>query len=131
MLPSELTMYGVSEDIPLQGFMGQEVVLIGLSRHMIHIHFDAGGEIAVEGQWELTDREGRIIDQSLELDQLPDSRDVYRVHRLLGARARRYTVHPPTSFTIGFDTGFALTVYDNERWVSFQLRLKGQPDVHI
>jgi hypothetical protein len=72
-------MYGVPVDLPLQPFVGQELSQIALGRFQTQLHFAGTGTISIEGQWELRDPNGALIDAETEHAQ----RDCYRIHRLI------------------------------------------------
>jgi hypothetical protein len=67
----------------------------------------------VEGDWELVSPDGRILDRDVD----PTQRDVYRVHVILSRDVVGYEVAAPESFTLHFDSGHTLRVFDSsKRW---------------
>jgi hypothetical protein len=104
-------MYGVPRNLTLEGLVGAVLVQIALGEFQIQFKFHPEGEIAVEGQWELRDRAGRLVDQA----QATAQRDAYRVHHLLGRQVTDATVQAPESVTLHFDSGHLLRVFDSSQ----------------
>ncbi|HEY7062601.1 MAG TPA: hypothetical protein VII06_14060 [Chloroflexota bacterium] len=78
--------------------------------------------ITVEGHWELRDTAGQIVDSGGRA-QSNVAHETFRVHVLLGHTVSAGTVSAPTSFTLTFDDGMALTVYDDsEQYESFSIQ---------
>jgi hypothetical protein len=114
-------MYGVPPDLPLDRFLGQECTLIGIGRFEISFKFPSTGDICVYGKWEVCDGSGKVIDRAQEHAE----RTCYFVHRVIGSRVHRYAIDAPTSFTLYFENGYRLTVFDDsEQYESFSI----QPD---
>ena len=67
--------------------------------------------IGVEGHWEVRDAVGELIDNQMETA----NRDAYRIHVLLGKTVEGFSVDPPESFTILFESGHSLTVFDQSK----------------
>src|SRR5215475_11969404 len=104
-------MYGVPEELPLAGFVGQELDLIGLGRSQIQLRFSGGGQIDIEsGSWELADPRGTPLDAAEE----HDTRECYRLHRLLSLPVVGFAIDAPFSFTLAFGEGFRLTIHDDD-----------------
>jgi hypothetical protein len=73
----------------------------------------------VEGHWELADESGHIIDRA----EPNSDRDAYRIHRLLGKKVASTRVDPPRSFTLHFNSGLRLQVFDDsEEFESFSIQ---------
>jgi len=114
-------MYGVPPDLPLDRFVGRECSLIGIGRFEIRFLFPDAGDIYVQGGWEIRDGSGGIVDRSLE----HAARNCYRAHVILDSPVQRFVVEPPSSFTLYFENGFSLTIFDDsEQFESFSI----QPD---
>ena len=121
-------MHGVPADLPIQPFVGQELNEICVGRFQIQLHFSGAGRISVEGGWELRDGAGDIVDRAAE----PESRESYRIHRLLDVAVTRFSIDPPRSFTLFFNNGLALTVFDDsEQYESFAINVDGQAPLYI
>ncbi|WP_435018134.1 hypothetical protein TA3x_000079 [Tundrisphaera sp. TA3] len=103
-------MHGVPPDLPLDRFLGEACTLIEIGRFEIVFVFPDAGTIRVHRGWELCDGSDRMIDRMQEHDE----RDGYRVHRLIGLPVRRYDIDPPASFTLHFEGGFSLTIFDDD-----------------
>ena len=114
-------MYGVPPDLPLDRFLGRECTLIGIGRFEIRFMFPSTGDICVYGRWEVCDGSGRVIDRAQEHAE----RACYFVHRVIDSPVHRYAIDPPASFTLHFENGHSLTVFDDsEQHESFSI----QPD---
>jgi hypothetical protein len=111
-------MYGVPADLPLEQYVGDECPQIAVGRFQLQFHFHRAPIISVEGKWELRDSAGTIIDQSGE----PSTRDTFRIHKIIDLPVTRYVIDAPRSFTLFFESGYALTIYDDSaQYKSFQL----------
>jgi len=102
-------MYGVPKDLDLSRFHGASLLQIAIGEFEIQFHFERDAVIGIEGRWELLDASGALLDQAIENTK----RDCYRVHVLLGHEAVASEVEAPTSFTLTFDDGKRLKVYDD------------------
>jgi hypothetical protein len=115
-------VYGVPADLDLQRLSGATLIQLAIGEFQIQFHFEPETQIAVEGRWELRDRSGHVID----LAQSNADRDVYRIHQLLGRRVVGSQVNPPESFTLEFDNGDRLQVFDSsDRFESFSIQPGG------
>jgi hypothetical protein len=114
-------MYGVPSDLPLDRFLGKECTLIGVGRFEIRFMFPTTGDICIYGDWEVAEATGSVVDRNQE----HSTRVCYFVHKVIDSPVLRYTINAPTSFTLHFENGYSLTVFDNsERYESFSI----QPD---
>ena len=121
-------MHGVPADLPIQPFVGKELNQICLGRFQIWLNFSRAGKISVEGGWELRDAAGNLVDSA----EQHDSRENYRIHRLIDVPVIHFSIDPPRSFTLFFDNGLALTVFDDsEQYESFSVVVDGQPPVYV
>ena len=115
-------MYGVPADLNLERLRGATLIQVAIAEFQIQFRFEPETEIAVEGRWELRDRSGHIVD----LAQRHAARDVYRVHQLLGRRVVGSQINPPESFTLEFDSGHRLQVFDSsDSFESFSIQPGG------
>ena len=116
-------MYGVPEELPLAGFVGQDLDFIGLARYQFQLRFSGGGEIDVQGGWQLVAPGGEQIDGAEEHER----RDCYRLHRLISLRVTGFAIDAPRSFTLVLGEGHRLTVYDDDpHYETFTLQLRGE-----
>jgi hypothetical protein len=123
-------MHGVPRDLDLSRFVGATLVQICLGAHQVQFHFqgaDAWGpkvpSISVEGGWELRDAGGKLLDGFEECD----TRETYRVHRILAAKVVGTAVDAPGSFALRFESGEELRIFDdNGPYESFSIG-----DLHI
>lgn len=121
-------MYGVPTDLPIQPFVGQDLNQICLTRFQIQLHFSGAGSIGVEGGWEIRDGTGNLLDSA----EPHESRESYRIHRLIDVPVAGFSIDPPRSFTLSFANGLALTVFDDsEQYESFSVTVDGQPSVYV
>ena len=117
-------MYGVSEGLPFASFVGETCNMIGLGQFQLQFHFSDGRKsIMVEAKWELRDVTGEIIDRAMPHNE----RAVYRLHPVIEQRVRGFTINAPLSFTLQFENGHALTIYDDEeRYECFSIHTDGR-----
>lgn len=121
-------MYGVPTDLPLERLIGQQFNFIGLGLFQIQFHASGVAAIHVEGRWELHDPSGAVVDAAEE----HADRKAYRVHHILDVPIVRFTVDAPRSFTLHFESGHSLTIYDeSDHYESFSLHLDGQPSIYV
>jgi hypothetical protein len=61
-----------------------------------------------------------------------ETRESYRIHRLIDAAVARFSIDAPRSFTLFFDNGLALTVFDDsEQYESFSINVDGEPPLYV
>ncbi|MES2997067.1 MAG: hypothetical protein V4733_09690 [Verrucomicrobiota bacterium] len=126
-------MYGVPSDLPLQQFIDATLDQICIGEHQLQLHFSTTvsaidiqqgkfpepRSVSVESAWELRDHSGEILDQWQEHSE----RDSYSIHQLLGRPVTAFRIDPPHSVTLIFDTGAALTIYDDStHYESFSIQ---------
>lgn len=112
-------MYGVPVDLTLDLFLNAELIYIGLGVHQIQFDFFPQGNISVEGMWKLESEKGEIVD----LMQSHEKREFYKIHKIMGMRVVSCQVTPPTSFSLRFENGYSLTIYDSsEMYESFSIQ---------
>ena len=121
-------MYGVSQDLQLEHVVGREFNFIGLGRFQIQFHISGLVSIHVEGHWELRDSLGALLDSQQEHAK----RDSYRVHHIIDIPITRFSLDSPRSFTLFFESGHSLTIYDkSEQFESFSIHFAGEPSLHV
>jgi hypothetical protein len=121
-------MHGVPSDLPLNPFVGREFNQVALGRFQTQFHCSGTGSIYVEGRWELRDAGGELIDGWVEHDK----RDAYRLHAVIDVPIVGFEVDPPRSFTIVFESGHRLSVFDETpQYEAFSLHLHGQPPMYV
>jgi hypothetical protein len=101
-------MYGVPNESQLRRLIGQEFNFIGLGRFQIQFHISSLVAIYAEGRWELHDASGTLVDS----EQAHAERDAFRIHRIIDIPITRFSITAPRSFTLFFESGHALTLYD-------------------
>jgi len=119
-------MHGVPKDLPLEGFVGDALTQICIGQNEIIFRFSEAGSITAEGRWELTDAAGRLIDQSSEHAE----RSSYKIHVLLGSPVKSFVVEAPVWFSLSFDSGSTLKVFDDSHvYESFSVEPTGASGV--
>jgi hypothetical protein len=106
-------MYGVPANLDLRQFLGDYLTQLCIGQYDLQFIFGKGSSISVQGQWELRDAAGTLLDHDF-VDQ-PAKRESYKAHFLLGATVTASQVNPPQSFTLFFDTGMMLTIFDDSK----------------
>ena len=113
-------MYGVPINLDLSGFKAATLTQVAIGEYQIQFHFHPEGYISVEGKWELRDSAGVLLDCAKDTNA---ERDAYRVHIILGKCVESYTVNAPDSFSIQFESGHILTVFDDSKqYESFSIQ---------
>ena len=112
-------MYGVPANLDLSRFVGATLIQLGVGEFQIQFHFHPDSSISVEGRWEVRDSTGVLGDKAKENAQ----RTGLYIHFLLGRKIGQYTVDAPRSFSLTFETGHKLTVFDDSReYESFSIQ---------
>ncbi len=113
-------MYGVPKDLDLTPFVGAELDQLAVCRYQIDFIFFPKCSVCCRGKWEAHGPAGELIDQSIEGG--PSARSEYRVHKLLGKTVTRTQGDPPDSFSLFFEDGSILTVFDDSaQYESFEI----------
>ncbi len=126
-------MHGVPVDLPISRFVSCTLDQVCIGEHQLQFHFSGegglgGGSISVEGGWEMRDSGDTVVDSSLEHSERAD----YRIHVIISLTASRFTIDAPHSFTLFFDSGHRLTVYDDsDRYETFSVIPRGEAGVYI
>ena len=120
-------MYGVPKDLPLQRFVGDSICQIALGLYGIHFNFNKAGQINVDGgKWQILDSSGTIVDESIDDDVLPSTRQHYRVHVILDSEVTKFELDAPHSFSLLFSSGYTLKIYDDSpAYESFSIHPDG------
>ncbi|MDZ4783064.1 MAG: hypothetical protein SGJ19_22695 [Planctomycetia bacterium] len=111
-------MYGVPADLPVQRFVGDFLTQVRIGKHDIQFAFGQSGTVSVWGHWELVDSGGNLVDCARE----PNERDAYRVHAILNQAVSDWSIDPPHSFSITFESGHRLKIFDDSpQYESFSI----------
>ena len=126
-------MTGVPSSLPLQQFMDATLDQICIGEFQLQFHFSTTvspadiqqgkfpepRSVSVENGWELRDGAGKVLDRYQE----HSARESYSIHRLLGQHVTAFRNDPPRSFTLVFETGAALTIFDDSfHYESFSIQ---------
>jgi len=121
-------MYGVPADLPIAKFVGAEFNQVCLGRFQLQLHASGTGSISVEGRWELRDSRGELLDAACE----HEDREAYRVHHIIDVPIAAAEIDAPRSFTIRFQNGCSLTVFDDTpQHEACSLNIDGMGPVHV
>jgi hypothetical protein len=112
-------MYGVPADLELSRFKGAVLIQLCIGEFQVQFRFHPKGSISVEGKWELKDSTGTLVDGMKPNAQ----RDALYIHVLLGKGVDGFSLDAPRSFSLRFETGHILTVFDESReYESFSIQ---------
>jgi hypothetical protein len=121
-------VYGVPASLPLKPFVGLEFNQIALGRYQTQFHCAGAGSISVEGRWELRKGDGSLVDASTPHER----REAYRLHEILDVPIVGYRLDPPRSFTLVFESGHSLSVFDDDPGhEAFSIQLDGRPEMNV
>lgn len=113
-------MYGVPADLDLSRLMNSVLIQLCLGEYQAQFHFHPPGSISVEGKWELRDAGGTLVDGK---ERHVPPRDAIHAHRLLGKRVSGASLDAPRSFSLCFEGGDVLTIYDDSsEYESFSIQ---------
>lgn len=112
-------MHGVPKDLNLTRFHGATLIQVAIGEFQQQFIFSNPElHISVEGAWAIRNAAGVTVDRS----QANDQRDSFKVHLLLGRSIVKSEVDSPRSFTLSFDNGWTLTVFDSSaQYESFSI----------
>ncbi len=112
-------MYGVPPNLDLSRFKGAVLIQLCVGEFQLQFHFQPRASVDVEGKWELRDENGSLIDGT----QRGGKTDALYAHRLLGKKVESWSLDPPNSFSLRFESGHVLTVFDDSReYESFSIQ---------
>jgi hypothetical protein len=106
-------MHGVPADLDLSKFKGATLIQLGVGEFQIQFHFHPKGNISVEGKWELRNSEGVLIDDGAR--ESIAEREAFHLHSILGKSIESYSISAPDSFSLKFDSGHVLTIFDDSK----------------
>jgi hypothetical protein len=113
-------MYGVPADLDLSRFKNATLESLGIGLFQIQFQFHPQSCISVMGKWELRDSSGALVDEALDT---VGERESYRVHVVLGKSVESYLVSAPDSFSLRFESGHTLTIFDDSKqYESFSIQ---------
>jgi hypothetical protein len=102
-------MYGVPADLDLSRFKEAVLIQLCIGEFQVQFHFHPIGTISVAGKWELRDAAGSLID-----GMKPNAeRDALYIHVLLGKSVDGFSLDAPRSFSLCFESGYVLTIFDD------------------
>ena len=77
----------------------------------------------MEGHWELRDSAGSLDDEAADTNA---KREEYRVHTILGKSVESHSISAPRSFSLQFESGHTLTIFDDSKqYESFSIEPGG------
>jgi hypothetical protein len=97
------------KDLDFAPLVGLEVIQISIGQNEVIIRFNPVCSILLGGNWKLKDKQGVVIDRSMEHSE----RDSWRIHKLLGRKIDDCVVVDERHLDILFD-GFDLEVEDDD-----------------
>ena len=77
---------------------------------LLDLVFDPETIISVEGDWQLRDATGNLLDASTDNYATHNG---FRVQAILGKKVIAYSISPPESFSLQFESGHVLSFIDN------------------
>lgn len=112
-------MPGIPVDLDLSFLRGAELTHVCLGVWHVQFHFEPPASLTVNGDWELADAEGLVIDKSSDIVR---ERPFY-LHLLLQRVVLATEVSAPLSFAIRFTGGLILRVFvSGHRGESFSIQ---------
>jgi hypothetical protein len=106
-------MYGVPANLDLSSFKDATLIQLVVSEFQIQFKFHPEGSISVECKWELRDSSGLLIDYGGRGSIA--KREALRLHVILGEKVQGHSVNAPDSFSLRFESGHVLTVFDDSK----------------
>lgn len=114
-------MHGIPKDLPLESLNGATLAQLAIGPHDIQFNFTQPTKrISVWGSWDLKNDAGELLDSSGPDDESYENRKEFRLLLLLNKSVVGHAISAPKSFTLRFDSGHTLTIYDDtDRYESF------------
>jgi hypothetical protein len=111
-------MFGVAEDILLDGLVGRTCERLSVGAGLVELNFDGGWKLTIESGWVLEESAGNTISASRQA--LLDHAD--RLTALVGARVAGAVPRPPDRVEIDFGaTGKLFVIDDSDVLESFSI----------
>jgi len=121
-------MYGVPANLPVHRLIGNSFNFIGLGRFQIQLHASDLVAIYIEGKWELQDSEGTVVDSQNSYTE----RGATHLPTIIDVPVTACTIDAPRSFTLSFQSGHALIIYDDgPQFESFSVHFDGEPEIYV
>jgi len=112
-------MYGVPADLALSRFEGAVLIQLCIGEFQLQFNFHPRASVSVEGKWELRDETGLLVDGF----ERGAKGDALYAHRLLGKKVDGFSLDAPNSFSLRFETGHVLRIFDDSRkYESFSIQ---------
>ena len=112
-------MYGVPADLDLSRFKNATLIQLRVGQFDVQFCFENRTTVSVEGKWELWDATGSLVDATKPNRE----RTALYLHILLGRRVCEWSLDAPRSFSLKFDSGHLLTIFDESRdYESFSIQ---------
>jgi hypothetical protein len=112
-------MAGIPANLDLSFLLGAEVVQVCLGIWQVQIQFEPLTSLTVEGDWELANEEGQVIDRSSDTMREEPFHLHLLLQRVVVAAAE---VSAPLSFALRFTGGLILRVFVPGWGESFSLQ---------
>jgi hypothetical protein len=106
-------MHEVPVNLDLSEFKGATLIQLGIGEYQIQFHFQPNRIIFVEGKWELRDSAGVLIDDGAR-DSITERKTLH-LQIILGKSVESYSVSAPDSFSLQFNSGHVLTIFDDSK----------------
>src|SRR5438874_2055711 len=97
----------IPADLDLSFLRGAELIQVCLGMWQVQFHFVPTASIVVEGEWELADEAGRVIDRSSDTVR----EQPFHLHLLLQRIILGVEVSAPLSLALRFTGGLVLRVF--------------------
>jgi hypothetical protein len=112
-------MHGVPADLNIGFLQGSKLIQVCLGENQIQFHFDPTGSISVEGDWELV----KVIGLHFDSPEVTSKNPRSHLHRLVGQNVVATEIMATKSFSLQFDNGDVLRIFDSsEEFESFTIQ---------
>lgn len=103
-------MHGIPPNLDLLQYHGAVLTQLCIGEFQLQFIFTTPELIlSVEGDWQLKNAQGEMIDRSLPNEQ----RESFKIHRLLGRAIKDHIVDAPVAIVLHFDNGWTLSIFDS------------------
>ncbi len=104
-------------NLDLSPLVGLEIIQVSIGQNEVILVLYPVGFIRLEGDWFLKDKDGRIIDQSME----HSSRDAWRIHKVIGCRISESIIKDERNLDILIDCYILQIKDDSDHYESFAI----------
>ena len=110
-------MNRIPKGLDLTPLRGLEVIQVAIGQYEVILQFHPTGAITLEGAWVLKDKEGTLVDQSME----HSARDAWRIHKIIGRKISECVVKDDRHLDVHFEDLVLEIEDDSDHYETFSI----------